>query len=226
MVGVLVGDVNVEQTKRLLQKYFGSIPATPPPTAEASYSNKGGGVKKLRFNAEPSTIIAYHKPTLPNPDEFVFDVIETLLCDGPTSRLEKRLVYDEKVASEISCTDSYPGSRLPNLMLIWAEPNRPHSAKELASKVEEELVRLQKEPISDEELSRVRTKVKASIIYSLEKNLGLAMSLAEFEAIYGDWRLIARYPGLVEKVTADDVMRVARQYFTKENMTEILRLKK
>ena len=226
MVGVLVGDLNIDQTKKLLERYFGSIPATPPPTHEEIYHNKGGGIKKLRFNAEPATIIAYHKPTLPNPDEFVFDVLETLLCDGPTSRLEKRLVYDEKVASEISCTDSYPGSRLPNLMLIWAEPNRPHSAKELASKVEEELVRLQNEYVSDEELSRVRTKVTASILYSLEKNLGLAMSLAEFEAIYGDWRLIAKYPKLVEQVAADDVMRAAKQYFTKENMTEILRLKK
>ena len=224
MVGVLAGDLNINETKKLIAKYFGSVPSGSQAN-DSIYENKGGQTKKISLNAEPAAIISYHKPTLPNPDEFVFDVIDVLLCDGPTSRLEKRFIYDEKMASAISCSDSYPGSRLNNLMLIWAEPNRPYSAQKLASLIEEEINKLKDKPILPEELSRIRTKVAAAMIFSLEKNLGLALSLAEFETVFNDWQLIIKYPKLVDEVTTDDVMRVAEKYFTKQNMTEILRHK-
>lgn len=225
MVGVLVGDFNTARAKTLLEKYFGSIPAPKEKAHARSYESKGGGEKKFKFNAEPAVAIAYHKPTLPNPDEFVFDVMEVLLCDGPTSRLEKRLVYDEKVARVIYCSDSYPGSRLDNLFLFWSEPNRSYSPEKLAAKIEQELDRLKNEPVSEEELMRVRRKVMASILYALEKNMGLAMALADFETIFNDWRLLVDYPKKIEKVTAQDVMRVAKKYFVDEGKTKIIREK-
>ncbi len=224
MVGALVGDIDIEKAKRLIDKYFGPIPAGIV-TKERLVLNSGGGTKNFAFDAEPAVVLAYHKPTLPDHTEFVFDVIDVLMCDGPTSRLEKRLVYDEKVARDVSCSNSYPGSRLNNLMLFWMEPNRPHTPEKLTFEVEEELERIKREPISDEELGRVQTKVAAGILYSLEKNLGLAMSLAEFETIFGDWRLLARYPSLVEGVTKEDVMRTANEYFSDKNATKIIRLR-
>ncbi len=223
MVGVLVGDFKIDEAKRLIEKYFGKLPSTKPPVAKEEFANKGGAEKRFGFDAEPASVLAYHKPTLPDPAEFVFDVIEVLLCSGPTSRLEKRLVYDEKAARDVSCADDYPGSRLSNLLLVWMEPNRPHSPDELVSKVQEELERIKREPVTDEELLRVRTKVMASILYSLEKNMGLAMSLAEFEAIFNDWRLIAKYPKLVDEVTKEDIMRIAKEYFPKDAAVKVVR---
>lgn len=223
MVGVLVGDFKTAGARTLLEKYFGSIPASKEKKKDRSHEDKGGGEKKFKFNAGTAVAIAYHKPTLPDPDEFVFDVMEVLLCDGPTSRLEKRLVYDEKVARVIYCSDSYPGSRLNNLFLFWSEPNRSYSPEKLAAKIEEELGRLKTEPVSEEELMRVRKKVMASVLYALEKNMGLAMALADFETIFNDWRLLIDYPKKIEKVTAQDIMRVATKYFTDEGKTKIVR---
>lgn len=225
MVGVLAGDLKMDEAKNLIRKYFGSIPSSKTPLEKERLANRGGAEKRFGFDALPAAALAYHKPTLPNPDEFVFDVIDVLLCSGPTSRLEKRLVYDEKSARDISCSDSYPGSRLANLMLIWMEPNRPHGPDELITKVEEELERIKNEPISDEELSRVRTKVTAGMLYSLERNLGLAMSLAEFETVFNDWRLISKYPKLIEGVTKEEIMRVAKKYFPKEEAVKVVRVR-
>jgi predicted Zn-dependent peptidase len=225
MVGVLVGDFSLGEAKDLIKRYFGDIHSSKEPRSTANFTNKGGITEKFSFDAEPSVAMAYHKPTLPDPIEFTFDVISVLLCDGPTSRLEKRLIYDEKIAREVSCSDSYPGSRFNNLMLIWMEPNRPHTNEELVAKVTQELNRLKTEPISDEELQRVRTRVTADMLYGLEKNMGLAVSLAEFEAIFGDWRLISKYPKLVEAVTKEDIMKVANEYFEKGDLVEVIRVK-
>jgi len=225
MVGVLVGDFKIGEAKHLIKKYFGAIPSSKPVSQDKNYGNEGGREKRFGFDAEPASAVAYHKPTLPDPSEFVFDVIDVLLCSGPTSRLEKRLVYDEKVAREVSCSDSYPGSRLNNLMLIWMEPNRPHGPDELVTKVQEELERIKKEPITDEELLRVRTKVTATMLYALERNMGLAMSLAEFETVFNDWRLIVKYPKLIDQVTKEDIMNLARKYFPKDKMIEIIRVR-
>jgi predicted Zn-dependent peptidase len=225
MVGVLVGDFSSSRVRTLLEKYFGLIPPSKQKEKDGAYEDKGGGEKKFKFNAGPAVAIAYHKPTLPDPDEFTFDVMEVLLCDGPTSRLEKRLVYDEKAARVIYCSDSFPGSRLNNLFLFWAEPNRSSTPEKIAAKIEEELDRLKTEPVSDEELTRVRKKVMASVLYALEKNMGLAMALADFETIFGDWRLLADYPKKIEQVSASDIMRVANKYFINEGKTTIIREK-
>jgi predicted Zn-dependent peptidase len=225
MVGVLVGDIDLGEAKKLISKYFSGIPSSAELPKEKNYANKGGVKEEFSFNAEPAVAMAYHKPTLPDPTEFVFDVINVLLCDGPTSRLEKRLIYDERIASDVSCSDSYPGSRLNNLMLIWMEPNRGHTNEELVAEVGQELDRLKREPISDEELERVRTRVKADMLYGLEKNMGLALSLAEFETVFGDWRLLAKYPKLVDAVSKEDIMRIANEYFEPGDLVEVLRVR-
>lgn len=225
MVGVLVGDFKIGKAKRLIKKYFSSFLASRMKEDEEVILREGGGEVVFGFDAEPALAVSYHKPTLPNPDEFVFDVMQVLLCDGPTSRLQKRLVYEEKIARVIYCSDSFPGSRLDNLFLIWAEPNRGHETKKLAGEIIKELDRLKDEPISKEELKRVQKKVTASIIYALEQNSGLAIALADFETIFNDWHLLINYPSMVEKVTPRDVEDVAKKYFTKENQTIVIRLR-
>lgn len=225
MVGVLVGDFNVKKSKKLIKKYFNSFPASETKKDEQTSQDKGGGEVVFDFDAEPALVMTYHKPTLPNTDEFVFDVIQVLLCDGPTSRLQKRLVYDEKIARVIYCSDSFPGSRFNNLFLVWAEPNRGYKPKLLVKEITKELDRLKSEPISQKELDRVQKKVTAAIIYTLEQNMGLTMALADFETVLNDWNLLIDYPRMIEKVTAQDVEQIAKKYFTKENETIVIRLR-
>lgn len=213
MVGVLVGDISVRQAKRVMRRVFGSLPKAPrPPAPESSGTQRRGVHEHLRFAAEPALAIAYHKPTLPDATEYTFDVIDALLCDGRTSRLQKRLVYEERLAKDIYCSDGYPGSRLDNLFLIWIEPLAPHAPARVARAVEEEIARLRTEPVPAAELEKVRRRVMAAMVLYLDDNMALAQALARFQTIFGDWRLLAQYPEHIAEVTAEEVQRVAKQY--------------
>jgi predicted Zn-dependent peptidase len=226
MVGVLVGDIEIDTAKKVITEYFGKIPAREAPPEPKVLGNTGGGTVKFSFDAQPSMLMAFHKPTLPNPEEYIFDVVTTLLCDGPTSRLYRKLVIEKRVANRVSCSDSYPGSRLPNLFLIWVEPMNGASLEKVQGLIEGELDRLKKAPVDEEELKRVRNKVAASFIFGLETNVDLAMALARFETIFNDWRLLITYPDHVAKVTQEDVIELAKKYLTTENRTIVERIKK
>lgn len=218
MVGVLVGDFTIGHARKIISQAFGGYAATPAPERTNDSGQKRGGVsERLSFNAEPSVAIAYHKPTLPNSAEYTFDIITTLLCEGRSSRLEKRLIYEKRIAREVSCTDSYPASKLENLLLIWIEPIKGRSVKEVEREVEAEIARLKSEPVGKEELSRAQNIATANLMFNLEKSDGLAHELAHFQSIFGDWRLLADYPKRASEVTALDIIQVSKKYLIGPN---------
>src|SRR5207245_5125837 len=98
-------------------------PATAEPPQE--------GERRLRvdFDAEPMLMVAFHKPNWPSPDDPVFEVIDSLLTSGRTSRLFRKLVMETQVASDVSSFEA-PGDRFPNLFVVSAEPRAPHTAAE------------------------------------------------------------------------------------------------
>lgn len=226
MVGVLVGDLEIDKTERIIRKYFGRIPRGKKPDGPKVGENVGGGRTAFTFDAQPSVVLAFHKPTLPDPEEYVFDVATSLLCDGPTSRLYRKLVIEDKIAQQVSCSDAFPGSRLPNLMVIWIEPMNGTEPDRIVAMVKEQLEMLKKKPAKEEELERVRKKVAAGFIYALETNMGLAEGLAKFETLFDNWRLLITYPEHVANVSSRDVMQLAKKYLTGGNLTVVMRVKK
>jgi predicted Zn-dependent peptidase len=226
MVGVIVGDIDVGRTKRMIRRYFGDMPRGINPPEPKTAPNAGGGTTTFYFDAQPALVMAYHKPTLPDPEEYAFDVATSLLCYGPTSRLYRKLVIEDKIARGVSCSDAFPGSRLPNLFLIWVEPMNGTNPEKIIAEIEAELDGLKKGDASQKELERVRTKIAASFLFELETNMGLAQSLAQFETIFNDWKLMATYPDHVADVTAADVRALAKKYFTESNRTIVIRKRK
>lgn len=215
MVGVIVGNVGVGKVERIVKEAFGKYPKGDVPSTPSSGGMPNSGVvKKIRFNAEPALAIAYHKPTLPDPVEYTFDAIVELMCEGRSSMLKKKFVYDKKIAQNIECTDGYPGSRLDNLFMLWVEPMKGHSASEIAGEISKEFALLRGMPIGDAELERIQNQVLSSLLFALDDNMSLALALARFESSFGDWRILARYPKMIDAVTKEDVMRVAREYLT------------
>ena len=218
MVGVIVGDVSPSKVKGIVRKAFGSYPeGEVPEEPESSGKARGNARARIRFNAEPAFAIAYHKPTLPDKEEYVFDVITALLCDGRSSWLEKKLIYQKRLAKDVYCSVGFPGSRFANLFLIWVEPMKGRSAQSNIAAIDAELAKLKAGGMSESDLERVRKQVTASIMFSLDNNEKLAEALARFETVFGDWRLLASYPENVEKVDAKEVARVAREYLVNDN---------
>lgn len=212
MVGVLVGNFKISDAKRIVEETFGSYPRGENPPDVVQGKTRRGVLTKFKFDAEPSLAIAYHKPTLPDPAEYVFDVINGLLCEGRSSRLHKLLIYEKRLAESVMCSDGYPGSRLSNLFFIWIQPLKSVSLDAILAEVRTEVGRLSREKVDEAELKRVRKSVTASLIFALDKNVDFAEQLATFQTIFGDWRLLTGYADNISKVSADDVMDIAKRH--------------
>jgi predicted Zn-dependent peptidase len=214
----IVGDIDPKQTIALVEKYFAAIPpGTPvPPVAVEEPVQQGEKRTEVIGDAEPELMIGFHKPTLPAPDDYVFDVIDMLLTNGRTSRLYKTLVQEKKLATSVS-SFSAPGNRYPNLFIISATPRAPHTVPELEQVIYQELERLKTEPMTASELQQILNHLEFEESRQMSSNGGLARNLTEYEAVAGSWRYLIEHREKVAKITAADVMRVAKQYFTREN---------
>ena len=224
----LVGDLNPKETIALIEQTFGKIPAAPPPPPLVTVEPEQRGERRVEveFDAEPAVVIGYHKPGLGHPDDDVFDVIDAVLSDGLTSRLHKTLVLEKRLAVSVGSDASHPGVRAPNLFIFTATPLAPHTAAEVEAAVYEEIERLKREPVASKELEKVLNNLDADLVRGLRSNSGLASQLALYQAVAGDWRYILTSRDKVAAVTAADVQRVARQYFTKSNRTVAVLVKK
>jgi predicted Zn-dependent peptidase len=215
----VVGDIKPKEVIALVEQTFGRIPARAPSppvlTAEPPYA--GERRVEVEFPAESQLLIGYHKPSSGHPDDDVFDVLESLLSEGRTSRLYKRLVQEKQLALNISAFSDYPGEKYPNLFVVGVTPRAPHTTVEVEQAVYDELDRLKREPVPPHELQKILNQVDASLVRALRSNGGMASRLAYFQAINGDWRETFKQRDRIAKVTADDIRRAAATYFIKSN---------
>jgi predicted Zn-dependent peptidase len=171
------------------------------------------------FDANPALIIGYHKPPLPDFDDYVFDIIDYFLSSGRTSKLYKLLVEHKGLLETIQTMNGTPGARYQNLFAVFAKPRHPHTTAEAEIEIYNEIEALKTQPVSQKELDKIKNQIKANFIRSLDSNEGLANMLSYFEILVGNYRYITNHIKTVDKITADDIMRVAKKYLTKENRT-------
>ncbi len=224
----MVGDFKAKEVILLLEKYFGGLPSAPPPPAVVTVEPPQLGERRVEVEEEanPQLVIGFHKPDLHHPDDAVYDVIDSLLSLGRTSRLYKKLVEEKKIVIGVSSSSGTPGAQYPNLFTISATPRAPHTTQEVEEAIYAELERLKSEPPTEKEMDKIITNIDAALVRSLRSNSGLAGQLAYFQAVAGDWRYVLKNREAVGKVTEEDVMRVARTTFTKRNRTVATLVKK
>jgi predicted Zn-dependent peptidase len=217
----IVGDINPKETLALIERTFGRIPSAPvpPPVITTEPEQRGERRVEVEFDAEPIVLIGWHKPAIGHPDDFVFDVIESVLSEGVTSRLYHRVVREKRLAASIGADAGFPGAVAPNLFVISAAPLAPHTTAEVEAAVYEELERLKAEPVSQKELEKVLNNLDANLVRALRSNGGLAGQLAYFQTVAKDWRYVLKAREKVAAVTPADIQRVARACFTKNNRT-------
>jgi predicted Zn-dependent peptidase len=163
-------------------------------------------------------MVAFHKPTLPTPEDYAFDLIDLILAGGRTSRLYRSLVVERKLATSVA-THGLPGARYANLFVISATPRHPHTPEEVEKAVSAELERLAREPVPPEELEKVRNRLRIDHLRRLKNNQGLARMLTYFQIVAGDWHYATNYDSEIMKITAEDVKAAAAAYLVAENRT-------
>ena len=217
----IVGDVNPQEVRELAQKYFSRIPGGPKPDPVETVEPPQLGQRRVIMQdpAQPFVLIGYHKPSINHSDNAVFDAITEIVGIGRTSRLYKSLVKEKKIAVAASGFPGLPGNKYPGLFLFYAVPARSHSNQECQEAIDVEIERLKTELVSPEELAKAKTRSRASLIRQLASNPGLAAQLTFYEVVTGDWRNLFRQLDHIEQVTAEDIQRVAKEYFVRKNRT-------
>ena len=219
----IAGDVDPAQCHRLAEKYFGIIPAGPLPAGPRTVEPPQKGERRVAVesNAQPMIAIAYKRPDRYDKDDPVFDVLSDILAGGRTGLLYKDLVRDKKISLGAFADASFPGGKYPNLFLFYLVPNRGHTVEENEKACYEIIERLKTQKVDAQTLERVKTKVRAGLIRRMDSDSGMAEELASYYAQYGDWRKLFTSIEDIDKVTADDVQRVARTYLTPETRTVV-----
>lgn len=221
MVVSVVGHVKASEIIPLVERYFGRLPAAPkpPPLRTVEPKQNAERIVILRDPSQPIFIEGYKKPDVRHPDDAVYDAVADLMTSGRTSRLYRSLVRDKKIAAAAGGFNGWPGDKYPNLFAFYAIPTPGNSPEVTRDAIREEIERLKKEDVSDEELRMIKTRAKANLIRSLDNNSGLAIALATAQARLGDWRELFRQVERIEKVTKADIRRVANETFTETNRT-------
>jgi predicted Zn-dependent peptidase len=221
LVAAVVGDVDPDQVKGLAETYFGRYQgrSLPPEVKVVEPSQTSPKEFELTLPSQPWYLEGYHRPSLTDPDNVVYAMIDSILVGGRTSRLYKSLVDQSQVALDIGSANGFPGDRYPNILLFYALTAPGHSVEEVAQHLDAELTRLQQEPVTADELERVKTQSRAQLLRSLDSDSGMASLLTEYEAKTGSWRNVFKDLQAIEKVTAADVQRVAQSTFRPGNRT-------
>ena len=219
-VMVIVGNIEIDKTVALIDKYFGDMQSQPLPHEVTTQEVPQEGERRIEveFDAEPQLMIGYHKPTIPHFDDYVLDMISAILSDGRTSRFYKNIV-EEGIAVSANSINGYPGARYDNLFVVNGTPRSPNTTLDVEEAIYAELEKLKTEPVAEKEFKRILKQIDAGFIRNLSSNAGMAQQLAFYEGIAGDWRYILGWRENMYKITPEDIMRVAKTYFTKSNRT-------
>jgi len=222
-IGVLVGKFDREKAKGILEETFGKISFPGEAPKKEDYPQEPPQKSERRIvlglKARPRIWIGYHKPTLPEPDDYLFDLLDQILGNGRSSRLYKSLVLEKKVASDVSTSTGLPGSRLPNLFLIEASPIGNRSSEELLRLIDEEIEKVKKEGITEEELQKAKNRLTIDLLWRLKTNDGLASQLSYFEIVAGSWRYLANYLEEISRFKPEEIREVAEKYLVPANRT-------
>jgi predicted Zn-dependent peptidase len=220
LTAVLVGDVDPATAMPLVEKYLGKIPTGEKPSQYVSEEEVQRSEKRIVMEdpAQPFLVVAYHKPEFADPDNSVYDAIADILGGGRSSRLYTALVKEKKLALAAGAYTEL-GKKYPGLFLFFVVPNQGKTPEECEKALYEEIEKIKTSPVSKEELEGLKARSKTNFIHALDNNLGLALNLASYKNLTGDWRTLFNELDNIDKVTADDILRVANKTFVKNNRT-------
>lgn len=218
---IILGDFEKMEALEMMHKHYGKIPIAPNAIPDVyTIEPPQEGERRLEVHRAgdlPRVLIGYHVPKADDDDNYPIAAMRHIL--GSTyersSRLYKRLI-DTSIAAEVYAR--HDDLRDPGLFMVNAMLNPEVDPTEAETAIHEELARLAKEPVSDEELRRAKAaNLKGTILAKADPS-SFAFMLGEAES-KADWHWLMNYDDRFDAVTKEDIMRVAAKYFVKENRT-------
>ena len=215
----LAGDINAERAFQLAEGYFGDIPAGEKPTrvrAEASVAREVRLVLEDRVEL-PRVYMAWHSPAMFAEGDAEADLLADLLANGKTSRLYRTLVYDKRLAVDVS---AFQHSRELSSFFLLASTAAPgQSLTEIAAVIDERIQALADEGPTVPEMERGLAQAEAHFMYRLQTVGGFggkSDQLNAYNTFVGDPGFFDRDLDRYRRVTTASMQRVAREWLRPE----------
>ncbi|MET6989280.1 M16 family metallopeptidase [Sediminicola arcticus] len=213
---VVAGDINIGDTKKMIQDYFAPIPKGATVTRnyplEDPITNE---VETVAYDANiqiPAAIVAYRTPGFKNRDAYVLEMISSYLSDGKSSKLYKKMVDEQKQALQIGAFNI--GQEDYGMYLIFGLPLGDTSLDVLVSEAEEEIAKVRTDLISEKDYQKLQNKRENNFVNSNSSVEGIAGSLATNYLLYGDTSLINKEIEIYRSITREEMRAVANKYLS------------
>ncbi len=216
----VAGDIRPEIFKEVAEKYFSRIPGRPEPSDTVPREPPQKHVRHVRVmreDASPAVHFGWHMPVYPRKEAVALDIAARILGSGRTARLYKRLV-ESGLAVDVS-VDAEPLQRYDGMFTVRIKPMTGISEESIVNAVLDEIDGLGINPPTPFEIDRIKKQELVEFVRRLEGNMWLAMQLAYFENITGDWRSIGDYMEDLNSCSAQNVSDAVSQLITRSNYT-------
>lgn len=212
----IVGDVNTAEVLEGVRKYYGNVEMEKTQTPQVPQETPQKGLRYLQMKADISQTylkMGFHMPGELDPDFFALDVLAHILGHGRSSRLSQSLIERKRLVSSV--TSSAFALKDFGVFLVEAELDMK-DLQQTQIEIFGQIERLKTQEVPYSELVKAKNAIKFSHLSSIEAARGLSSNLAYYEA-YGDYRLGQEYLENVDRVTGEDLRRVASMYLVLEN---------
>ncbi|MEO8313737.1 MAG: pitrilysin family protein [Pseudomonadota bacterium] len=210
---VVAGNFDLKQFDAWVDKYFGPLSspkrAVPRVTAVEPQRTAPKSLTTYLANVPlPAVAISWPAPAAASPDVAAWMVLDAILQRGQSSRLYQSLIYEQKLAAEAG--SGFEVRQQPGVYPLYAVLSEGKSADDGLKSLQAEIAKIRDTPVSAAELDEARNELITEALRGRETSEGLAFELARSVVLFGDPAASDRILAQLQKVTADDVQRVAK----------------
>ena len=211
---VVAGNFETAQAKQWIKKYFNPI-------------KKGAAVENINITEEPISqtikarfedaniqipgiVAAYRTPSMKTRDARVLELISTILSEGKSSRLYKKIVDDKKMALQIGAFTMNQEDY--GMYILFGLPLGQNSTESILKEIDEEIVKLQTNLISERDFQKLQNTIENDFVNNNATIEGVAENLASYYLLHGDINLINTDIEMYRSITREEIMSVAKKY--------------
>jgi len=220
---VIAGDFDMAKTKQRVKDYFNDLKPGKKPIRNFSKEDPITETIKTKVydpNIQiPAIIAAYRTPPQTERDNYVLDMVSSYLSQGKTSVLYKKLVDEQKQALQVQAVNL--SQRDGGIYALFALPVGETSLSDLLTEMDEEIVKMQNELISEKDYQKLQNQFENRFVNSNSSIQGIASSLVTYYMLYDDINLINTQLDIYRSITREDIQNAVKTYLNPNQRVEI-----
>ncbi len=219
---VLVGDFNTNTALSIIEQNYSKIQVNPVKRQCITKEPTQTGGKRVEYRKPAevySFMVGFHAPDINNPDILALEILRTILTDGESSRLQKKLIYDKEIA--LSVYSDFTWRIDPTLFVLYVQMKPNYSSEEGEKLLYDEIEKIKNGDILDKDIIKAKNKIESYFFKSIKTTLGLGEKIGSSEILFGDYNFIFKVLDEFKKIEKNNLIKVVNKYFIKDNRTVV-----